>query len=305
LKPRNLPGVRDLFVAAHNKHMLIYDNISTITAAVSDALCQIASGAAYSKRQNYSDSNEFSVSGSRPLVLTGIANCIDRPDLADRAVVLNLLPVGDESRRSENELWKAFDIEHPKIFGAVLGAVAHGLKELPNIKLKKLSRMADFHLWATACEGAYTERGSFQRAYDRNASETIEGLIENDHVGKAVGSLMLTRHHWEGTAAELLRQLTDHDGTEAQVSKLPQWPRDPSIFARRLRRTAPVLRKAGIEVVFGKAPDRSRTRVVTLRKSETKDHQQETPRPSSAGADSPDGADAKRAPGRIVRFQKK
>jgi hypothetical protein len=305
IPPRNLPGVRDLFVAAHNKHLLIFDNISMITAAVSDALCQIASRAGYSKRKNYTDSGEFSVSGNRPLILTGVTNCIDRPDLADRTIVLNLSPIGGERRRSDDEFWTAFKTLHPKIFGAILDAVSHGLGELPRVKLARMSRIADFQLWANACETSFTQRGSFQRAFERNASETVEGLIDNDHVCKAVGSLMITRHHWQGTAAELLRQLTDHDGTEAQVSKLPKWPRDPSIFARHLRRTAAVLRKAGIEVVFGKTPDRSRTRIVTLRKGETNDRPQETPRRSDTDADSPDGTDAKRAPGKIVRFQKK
>ncbi len=122
---RALPGtVRDLFVAAHNGYAQNYDNVSRITGPISDALCQIASGSGFGTRRMYSDSGEFLVSGSRPVVLNGLANSITRSDLADRAVVLNLTPIKQEHRLSEAEFWNAFEKEHSQIFGAMLDARA-------------------------------------------------------------------------------------------------------------------------------------------------------------------------------------
>ena len=76
---------------------------------------------------------------------------------------------------------------------------------------------------------------------------------------------MVDRSNWSGTAAELLIELTRHDYTEARVSRLPNWPRDPARLSKALRALQATLAKAGIGVEFGKALDRRRTRTVHLR----------------------------------------
>ncbi len=45
--------------------------------------------------------------------------------------------------------------------GALLNAVVEGLRRLPETRLPKLPRMADFALWATACETALWPAGTF------------------------------------------------------------------------------------------------------------------------------------------------
>ena len=296
---RTLPTtVRDLFIFAHNEYALGFDNVSKITPAISDAICQISSGSGFSTRRLYTDCEEFQVSGSCPVVLNSIANPITRPDLADRAVVQSLSPI--RQRRRESEFWEAFELERASILGALLDAVAHGLRELPNVHSQRLPRMADFATWGVACEGAYVEPGSFLRAFETSAAETVTTVIEQDCVATAVGSFMIDRDHWQGTATQLLHALASNDCTEAQVSGWRDWPRDASDFGRRLRRAAASLRKIGVAVDFGKARDRRQTRIVELSKVEAQSPQSD-PRaqhqPSAAAAtgadraDSADGAD--------------
>ena len=71
-----------------------------------------------------------------------------RPDLADRSIFLTLPPVADARRQSERELWRQFELARPRILGALLDLVVHGLRTLPGIGLDRLPRMADFALWA-------------------------------------------------------------------------------------------------------------------------------------------------------------
>ena len=53
---RSLPREeRDLFIAATNGHVLAFDNVSGLPAWLSDALCRVATGAAFAVRQNYTD----------------------------------------------------------------------------------------------------------------------------------------------------------------------------------------------------------------------------------------------------------
>src|ERR1700731_1392649 len=145
---------RDLFIAACNGHVLVFDNVSGLPAWISDTLCRLATGGGFAVRQLHTDQDEVLFDAARPVILNGIEEIITRPDLADRAVFLTLEPIPEERRRTEAELWAAFEVERPRILGVLLDAVVQGLKQLRETRLEKLPRMADFALWATACETA-------------------------------------------------------------------------------------------------------------------------------------------------------
>jgi putative DNA primase/helicase len=267
---RSLPGtLRDIFIAVNNARVRAWDNVSKIERAISDGLCQLSDGSGFGTRRLYTDDDEFRVQGSRSIILTGLTNCVTRPDLNSRTVMLTLHPIKDEARKSETEFWTRFNEVYPLIFGALLDSVAHGLKQLPNVRLDNKSRMADFELFGHACEGAYAPAGSFGAALKANAIELNEELIENDPVAKAITAFMASmvkQTEWSGTTTELLVELNERDRTEQKVSRQKDWPPDATRFGGRVRAVAATLRKAGIEVTHGKAPDRVKTRTITLRK---------------------------------------
>jgi hypothetical protein len=63
--------------------------------------------------------------------------------------------------------------------GALLDAVVEGLRRLPETQPPKLPRMADFALWAMACETALRPAGTFWSAYCGNRDEAV-GVINAD-----------------------------------------------------------------------------------------------------------------------------
>ena len=81
---------RELFIAAHNGHMLAFDNLSNLPPWISDALCRLASGGGFAVRRLYSDQDEVLFEAARPIILNGIEDVITRPDFADRAIFLTL-----------------------------------------------------------------------------------------------------------------------------------------------------------------------------------------------------------------------
>ena len=198
---------RDLFIAASNGHVLAFDNVSGLPAWISDTLCRLATGGGFAVRQLYTDQDEVLFDAARPVILNGIEDIVTRPDLADRAVFLTLEPIPEERRRPEAELWAAFEAERPRILGVLLDAVVEGLKRLPETRLEKLPRMADFALWATACETALWPAGTFWSAYCGNRDEAVEGVIDADPIAAAVRAVMATRTVWTGTASDLLGAL--------------------------------------------------------------------------------------------------
>jgi hypothetical protein len=269
--PRN---DRDLFIAANNSHVLAFDNISGLPDWISDTFCRLATGGGFAVRQLYTDHDEVLFDAVRPVMFNGIEEIVTRLDLADRAVFLTLQPIPEELRRPEQELWAAFDAERPSILGVLLDAVVEGLRRLPETRLGKLPRMADFALWATACEPTLWPGGTFWSAYFGNLEEAVEGIIDADPVATAVRAFMAaqaaeqaatrtaTRTVWTGIASGLLGALVEVVGE--RIAKSKDWPTSPRALSGRLRRAATILRKIGIDIAFAKEKSRARNRTITI-----------------------------------------
>jgi hypothetical protein len=237
--PRN---ERELFIAASNGHVLAFDNLSGLPPWLSDTLCRLASGGAFSTRRLFTDQDEILFTAVRPVILNGIEDVITRPDLADRAILLMLGPIAERQRRPENALWREFELARPHILGALLDAAVHGLRMLPHVRLKRLPRMADFALWAAACEGAFRPAGTLETAYSTNRRDAIENIVDADPVAAHVREIMAEGTQWRGSASDLLQVGANRSG----------WPKSPRALAGRLRRAQTFLRTLGIEIAFGR-----------------------------------------------------
>ena len=274
---------RDLFIAASNSHVLAFDNVSGLPAWISDTLCRLATGGGFAVRQLYTDQDEVLFDAARPVILNGIEDIVTRPDLADRGLFLTLEPISEERRRPEAELWAAFEAERPRILGVLLDAVVEGLKRLPETRLPKLPRMADFALWATACETALWPAGTFWAAYCGNRDEAVESVIDADPIAAAVRALMSARTEWTGTASDLLGALAEQAGE--RVAKSKTWPDGPRALAGRMRRAATFLRKVQVEISFERE-GRARTRIIRITAATPPVPDQEGARPSAWSASS-------------------
>jgi hypothetical protein len=233
-----------LRAAAAASYLQACDNISGLTASMSDALCR------------------FVTDGSnQPVVVNGVPDIIQRSDLADRSLIIDSAPIPDVQRRTHADVMDTFARVRPQILGALLDAVVHGLRNPAEIEPIGLPRMADFALVATACETKFWPAGTFRKAYDINRTEVVEAMIEADPVAAAVRLVMVHRQFWEGQARDLdnmLRAVTGH------LERAKNWPADPRILANTLRQLAPSLMKVGIDVRFHKSRDRDHKRLITI-----------------------------------------
>ena len=253
---------RDLVIAANNSHVLAFDNLSSLPHALSDAFCRLATGASFGLRQLYTDADEVLFQAARPILFNGIEDIIGRSDLADRALFLILPPIAGHRRCSEKQLWRDFEVARPRLLGSLLDAAAHGLSKLPDAHLVQLPRMADFALWATACETAFWPTGTFARAYQANRRAAIEDLIDVDPLAAGIRQIMANRSTWTGNASDLLRAGADLSDP-GLPSGAPAWPKNPRALAGRLRRAQPFLRALGIQIVFSRE-GRAGTRVIRI-----------------------------------------
>ena len=243
--PRN---EQDLFIAARNGHVLAFDNLGGVPTWLSDALCRLSTGGGFAARELYTDDEEVVISAERPLILNGIDEVVARGDLADRAIFLTLSAILEADRKPEAELWARFDKARPRILGALLNALVEGVRRHPDVKLDRLPRMADFAMWAVACESAIFPEGAFMRAYMGNRADAVESVIDANPVASAIRELMEKRASWAGTATELLTELEGTAGGTVTKGKGREWPTSGRSLGRRLNRLSSALRPVGIEI---------------------------------------------------------
>ena len=109
---------RDLMIAANAGWTRALDNLSSVPAWLSDALCRLSTGGGFSTRQLYSDDEEVIFDAQRPVILTSIEDVTTRGDLLERSLVLSLPPIPEHKRCPEKDFWDKFDSQNPFIFGA-------------------------------------------------------------------------------------------------------------------------------------------------------------------------------------------
>jgi hypothetical protein len=254
-------------IAANNGWVISLDNLSGIQAWQSDCLCRLSTGGGFSTRTLYSDDDETIFDATRPAIINGIEEVATRADLLDRCLLLNLPRIEQIQRRSEAELWAAFEEARPRILGALFTAVATALRNLPTTNLPVLPRMADFAIWATAAEPALgLEQGTFLATYQANRNAGNEVALESSPVGKAVMDFVAEVGEWTGTSTELLEQLEHR--VEEKTKRLDGWPKGARALSGAMKRLAPNLRTAGVGVEFRRDGRKSRKLIELWRQQE-------------------------------------
>jgi hypothetical protein len=257
----------------------------------------------------YSNDEECFLDAMRPAVLTGITDFVNRGDLVDRALFLHLAVIPEEKRRTEGAFWRDFEAALPQLFGALLEAVAGGLRLLPEVKPAAVPRMADFAIFGEAVSRALgNPPGTFLDAYRENRRSANESVVEDSPVAGAVRELA-SKGEWTGTAAELLVELraiieppeSKPDGFRLKASgtRLSSvLPKNPRGMSGAIRRLAPSLRMVGIHADFAERTNKAR--LITIRLAEREGN---GPSPSSppspthdSGVESGDGRNGQPSP---------
>jgi len=90
----------------------------------------VATGGGFATRTLYENDEETIFEYTRPVILNGIDEVIYRHDLLDRSLIVTLPVIPDDQRKDEKTFWAAFKKARPKILGALLDAVAAGLRNV-------------------------------------------------------------------------------------------------------------------------------------------------------------------------------
>jgi hypothetical protein len=255
----------DLLIAAVNGRVVALDNVSYVETDMADALCRVATGAGFGKRTLYSDLGETIIAVARPILLNGIPSLLARGDLADRSIAVTLPHIPDEKRLPESAVWAEFAAAAPGILALLLDGMATALRRLPSLKLDRLPRMADFARLACAAGPAFGwKEADMLAAMEANRKASVETVVEADPIAETVRAILtdLQGGKWEGTASKLLEAVNMR--VAAEVKNERNWPKDASRLSARLRRVAPALRRAGVEVTLPTSGGRNGRNIIIV-----------------------------------------
>ncbi len=243
-----LPTSREeLALLLNNNYMPCFDNLDNITTEKSDMLCMAATGGAFIKRTLYSNDEETILSFKRPVSLNGINVVATKPDLLDRSVLLELDRIPADERKDENDIWKEFEADKPKILGAIFTTLSKAMSIYDNVKLDRMGRMADFTKWGYAiAEAAGIGGEKFLDSYINNQSRANVEAVESNPVAAAVIKLMAGTPKWDGTVTNLLRELNKIAINENINTRSKLWATESNVLSRRLKEVKSNLELIGI-----------------------------------------------------------
>lgn len=259
-------SAREFVQLASHHWFLFLDNLSHITEWLSDSLARACTGDGFSKRELYSDDDDFVYVLQRPIALNGITLVVERADLFERSIILGLERIPKNKRRQEKAIWMDFELMKPGVLGAIFQAVSEALREYDHIELTSSPRMADFTKWGCAIAKAlgYTKE-EFLTAYDHNLSRQNDAAIEASNVGTAIEAFMADKEHWEGTPSELLKELEGQANALRIDQRSRDWPKDAARMTKKIQQVQTNLAEAGIRFI---RDEKSRPRKITLQKTQ-------------------------------------
>ena len=258
---------RELFVCLHNHFLPAFDNLSRLKDGLADDLCGLSSGAGFTARRLYTDSELVQFAGSRGVILTAIYPPSLRPDLLDRVLWVEL----EELQRRESYLQLKEFISQlgPLLLGALLRTLSVALNWWNRAECTPENpiRLIDAHrLLLAATQSPHF--GWSQAEVEAALRDNRKRLAELQREASPVLALLIdiAARRFEGTRTQLLERL----GTLAPKlqSQRGEIPRSPEELGRALKHLEPELRAAGVIIERKRGGGRNNPRIIVLRISD-------------------------------------
>lgn len=241
--PRN---EEDIAVAAQHAHVLVYENLSSISPQLSDAMCRVATGAGFAARKLFTDDDERQLAFCRPLIINGIGDLATKSDLADRVVSVHLEPIPRDRRQTERLLWEKYEVLLPQLTGALFSLIAKVIG-MPDLDVP-LERMAEYsQIGAKVAVALGLPAAEFTDAYRQNRDSSSLTALESSAIGTPL--LKLVRENTISCPIGSLLFELQRVADKYEI-RHPEWPRTPRALGNELRRLSPNLVRIGISVVF-------------------------------------------------------
>lgn len=238
----------DLAQLASQHYCLYLDNVSNFSEDISDSLAAFITGTGFSKRKLYTDNDAIIYKLKCAIGLNGINMGVEKADLLDRSLIVELQRITDSNRVDERSFYHQFEQHKPQLLGAVFDLLSQTLAEVENTHLHRKPRMADYALYAaTAAKGMGYTIEDFLQAYDQNIIKQNNSVVDASPVAQTVLKFMEETNEWEGPPGSLYEQLKQiADQLNISPGGKYGFPADTGWLTKRLKEVRPNLESLGI-----------------------------------------------------------
>jgi hypothetical protein len=256
---------QELIQTLSHHYYVCFDNLSKLPQWASDVLCRACTGEGYQKRKLYTNDESVIYNFRRCILLNGIVDVINRPDLMDRTILMKLGNIDSKNRKPEESLMNEFDKAKPLILGACFNvlskAMRYGRKQIEH------DRLADFYSWGVKIARAlgYKEK-DFKEAIKKNSLRQNLEIISANTFIRTIIEFMKNQKEWEGTMKELYQSL---EASPLENSFDYTFPRHWNKMREPLERFKPVLNSEGIEFTIDEKPREDGVHILLKNKNYT------------------------------------
>lgn len=251
----------DLLTICLHNHIVAFDNISSISDSLSDALCRISTGSGLAKRKLFTDADAVLYFVKNPVILNGIDLFAERRDLRRRCLHIELKrlerPIPIEKLESD------FASFHSKIFGWLCRAVQLALREKIDSDFN-LTDMASFVSFICRIERIFPiPSRSFVETFETNRLNASISVVIGDPIVSFLNELT-EAGDWIGSMTELFELFLQKN--QNSVLRM-QTPKNVKSFGKRIRRLLTDLENLGIICLFFKTPNANFIHIKKVSKS--------------------------------------
>ena len=269
--------IREFMHQVSHNYLSFYDNIKFISQELSDEICKAVTGIGSTKRELYTDDEDFIYEYKHCLSINGINVALTESDALGRSLLIELDEISDEKRRKEEDVLAEFEKLRRKLLAYIFDTISNAMKIKDSLHLPKLTRMADFTEWGEAISRAMEyERMSFVNALYSNRKEQNIVAIEESLVGSLLvrfwkeyrfdmiekGSMI----KFEGSPAELYNQLVIFaENNEININNR-YFPKTPNILVKKINIIKPNLKHV-YGIIVNVDRDSSNNSIITIHDS--------------------------------------
>ncbi|MCB1986524.1 MAG: hypothetical protein H6936_08470 [Burkholderiales bacterium] len=245
-------SIDDVILAAKHNHLLAFDNNGSFSSDVQNMLCNISTGANFSERKFYSNSEALITRLCQPAIINGLYSPFTQDDVIDRAVHLGLKQLTDEdySKTGGEREWQSKFLEDlPSILRGLYELIQGVIAIRDKIKLPpETPRMTDFVITGLAAEKILKhEKGAFLKAYKNNLNVGLSHIIEDSALAHAL--IAITKRLKDPvtcTRNELLNMLQER--TKSHYSLMPKSPKELGHELNKIQKA--LFKLKGIDIQF-------------------------------------------------------
>ena len=224
---KSFPHGEDNFVTSlAGSYFSAYENISHIDVDVSNMLCRAITGGSFEKRTQYTNSDVYTISVKRKIIINGIDFTISQSDLADRSIIYEMERIPEDQRRTDKFVEETFSKLLPNLLGEIFLILQKVLSSIDRVEqeCKKLPRMASFGIFGEAIYQAMGHKqGEFLELYNQSIQKNLDDLYENNPVIPCMEEILDDKDEVEHQANELYRLVKNFVDVQGYNSKrIPQ-----------------------------------------------------------------------------------